>query len=222
MTLWIGLTGGIGSGKSQAAKIFSDLGVPHIDADALSRNLTADNGIALPAIRRLFGDKVFHTQNSLNRAALRDLVFRRPHAKKELEEVLLPLILNEIKSAKTRYPSAAYGIIDVPLLIENPEFLAAVDRVLVIDVSEATQILRVQQRSGLDTEEIKRIMNTQANRKTRLLYADDVLENEGTLSELTKKIQGLHRFYSGLTLNQYGVASPCRTICTVCGFVALS
>ena len=118
MTLWIGLTGGIGSGKSQAAKIFSDLGVPHIDADALSRNLTADNGIALPAIRRLFGDKVFHTQNSLNRAALRDLVFRRPQAKKELEEVLLPLILNEIKSAKTRYPNAAYGIIDVPLLIE--------------------------------------------------------------------------------------------------------
>ena len=81
MTLWIGLTGGIGSGKSQAAKIFSDLGVPHIDADALSRNLTADNGIVLPAIRRLFGDKVFHTQNSLNRAALRDLAFRRPQAK---------------------------------------------------------------------------------------------------------------------------------------------
>ena len=103
MTLWIGLTGGIGSGKSQAAKIFSDLGVPHIDADALSRNLTADNGIALPAIRRLFGDKVFHTQNSLNRAALRDIVFRRPQAKKELEEVLLPLILNEIKSAKKMF-----------------------------------------------------------------------------------------------------------------------
>ena len=178
MTLWIGLTGGIGSGKSQAAKIFSDLAVPHIDADALSRNLTADNGIALPAIRRLFGDKVFHTQNSLNRAAL-----------------------NEIKSAKTCYPSAAYGIIDVPLLIENPEFLAAVDRVLVIDVSEATQILRVQQRSGLNTEEIKRIMNTQASRKMRLLYADDVIENEGTLSELTKKIQGLHRFYLGYAGN---------------------
>ena len=209
MTLWIGLTGGIGSGKSQAAKIFSDLGVPHIDADALSRNLTADNGIALPAIRRLFGNKVFHTQNSLNRAALRDLVFRRPQAKKELEEVLLPLILNEIKSAKTRYPSATYGIIDVPLLIENPEFLAAVDRVLVIDVSEATQILRVQQRNGLDTEEIKRIMNTQANRKTRLLYADDVLENEGTLSELTQKIQGLHRFYLGYSGNsKFGTSLP--------------
>lgn len=209
MTLWIGLTGGIGSGKSQAAKIFSDLGVPHIDADALSRNLTADNGIALPAIRRLFGDKVFHTQNNLNRTALRDLVFRRPQAKKELEGVLLPLILNEIQSAKKRYSSAVYGIIDVPLLIENPEFLAAVDRVLVIDVSEATQILRVQQRSGLDTEEIKRIMNTQANRKTRLLYADDVLENEGTLSELTKKIQGLHRFYLGYSGNsKFGTTLP--------------
>ena len=209
MTLWIGLTGGIGSGKPQAAKIFSDLGVPHIDADALSRNLTADNGIALPAIRCLFGDKVFHTQNSLNRAALRDFVFRQPQAKKELEGVLLPLILNEIKSAKNRYPNAAYGIIDVPLLIENPEFLAAVDRVLVIDVSEATQILRVQQRSGLDTEEIKHIMNTQASRKTRLLYADDVLENEGTLSELTKKIQGLHRFYLGYSgKSKFGTSLP--------------
>lgn len=122
---------------------------------------------------------------------------------------MLPLILNEIKSAKTRYPNAAYGIIDVPLLIENPEFLAAVDRVLVIDVSEATQILRVQQRSGLDTEEIKRIMNTQANRKTRLLYADDVLENEGTLSELTKKIQDLHRFYLGYSGNsKFGTSLP--------------
>ena len=122
---------------------------------------------------------------------------------------MLPLILNEIKSAKTRYPNAAYGIIDVPLLIENPEFLAAVDRVLVIDVSEATQILRVQQRSGLNTEEIKRIMNTQANRKTRLLYADDVLENEGTLSELTKKIQDLHRFYLGYSGNsKFGTSLP--------------
>lgn len=123
--------------------------------------------------------------------------------------MLLPLILNEIKSAKTRYPNAAYGIIDVPLLIENPEFLAAVDRVLVIDVSEATQILRVQQRSGLNTEEIKRIMNTQANRKTRLLYADDVLENEGTLSELTQKIQSLHRFYLGYAGNsKFGTSLP--------------
>ncbi|MGN6875411.1 dephospho-CoA kinase, partial [Neisseria sp. P0021.S007] len=106
-------------------------------------------------------------------------------------------------------PDAAYGIIDVPLLIENPDFLAVVDRVLVIDVSEATQILRVQQRSGLDTEEIKRIMHTQANRKTRLLYADDVLENEGTLSELTKKIQGLHRFYLGYAGNsKFGTLLP--------------
>lgn len=199
MTLWIGLTGGIGSGKSEAAKIFSDLGVPHIDADALSRNLTADNGKALPAIRRFFGDEVFDSENSLNRAALRNIVFRRPQAKKELEAILLPLILNEIKTAQAQSCDAVYGIVDVPLLIENPEFSALTDRILVIDVSESTQIFRVGKRSGLNDDEIRRIMKHQASRRMRLLHADDVLVNEGTVEALADKVRRLHIYYLALS-----------------------
>ncbi len=194
MTYWVGLTGGIGSGKSQAAAEFARLGVPVIDADAVSRSLTADHGAALPEIRARFGDELFDTEGRLNRAALRDRVFRRSQAKQVLESIMHPLILAEIR----RRQSAAdqvYGVIDIPLLIEQPVFSVLADRILVVDVSEATQIDRVQSRSGLDTGEIKRIMASQACRRERLLAADDVLPNEGTLAELAVKVQRLHRYY---------------------------
>lgn len=196
MTVWIGLTGGIGSGKSLAAAEFVRLGVPHIDADAISRNLTADNGKALPAIRSAFGDEVFDPQGRLDREVLRDFVFRRPQSKEILEGLMFPLILEEIRFQQNQYPQAVYGIIDVPLLIENPQFLALVDRVLVIDVAEEVQIRRVRQRSGLDESEIRRIIRTQISRRDRLLHADDVLVNEGSAGELAAKIGRLHRFYS--------------------------
>lgn len=195
MTVWIGLTGGIGSGKSLAAAEFVKLGVPHIDADALSRSLTADNGKALPAIRAAIGDGVFDQEGRLNRAALRDEVFRRPQTKKLLESVMFPLILDAIRAQQAQYADAVYGIIDVPLLVENPPFLALVRRVLVIDVAEAVQIRRVKQRSGLEEDEIRRIIDSQAPRRERLLYADDVLKNEGTSVELSEKIRRLHRYY---------------------------
>ena len=196
MTVWIGLTGGIGSGKSLAAAEFVRLSVPHIDADAISRNLTADNGKALPAIRSAFGDEVFDTQGRLDREVLRDFVFRRPQSKEILEGLMFPLILEEIRFQQNQYPQAVYGIIDVPLLIENPQFLALVGRVLVIDVAEEVQIRRVRQRSGLDESEIRRIIRTQISRRDRLLHADDVLVNEGSAGELGAKIGRLHRFYS--------------------------
>ena len=195
MTVWVGLTGGIGSGKSQAAAEFVALGVPHIDADALSRSLTADNGKALPAIREAIGAHVFESEGRLNRAALREEVFRRPQTKAILESLMFPLILAEIRLQQAQYPDAIYGIVDVPLLVENPPFLALVERVLVIDVDEATQIERVKQRSGLSEEEIRRIMHTQATRRERLRQADDVVKNEGSLNELSEKIQRLHRYY---------------------------
>ena len=198
MTVWIGLTGGIGSGKSQAAAEFVRLGVPHVDADALSRSLTADGGAALPAIRQAFGDAVFDSESRLNRAALRDEVFRRPEARQQLEQILHPLILAAIQAQQQQYTDAAYGIIDIPLLIEQAHFLALVERVLVVDVEEATQIRRVQTRSALAEEEIRRIIATQATRRQRLLYADDVLYNEGSADELTEKVQRLHRFYQAV------------------------
>ncbi|RPD90851.1 dephospho-CoA kinase [Neisseria weixii] len=195
MTVWVGLTGGIGSGKSQAAAEFVALCVPHIDADALSRSLTADNGKALPAIRETIGEHVFESEGRLNRAALRDEVFRRSQTKAILEALIFPLILAEIRLQQAQYPDKIYGIIDVPLLVEKPPFLALVQRVLVIDVDEATQIERVKQRSGLSEDEIRRIMASQAPRRERLLHADDVVKNDGSLNNLAEKIQRLHRYY---------------------------
>ncbi|MRN37693.1 dephospho-CoA kinase [Neisseria sp. N95_16] len=195
MTVWVGLTGGIGSGKSQAAAEFIALGVLHIDADALSRSLTADNGKALPAIRETIGAHVFESEGRLNRAALREEVFRRPQTKAMLEALMFPLILQEIRLQQAQYQDAIYGIIDVPLLVENPPFLALVQRVLVIDVDETTQIERVKQRNSLSEDEIRRIMASQASRRERLLHADDVIKNDGNLNELAEKIQRLHRYY---------------------------
>lgn len=195
MTVWIGLTGGIGSGKSSAAAEFSHFGVPHIDADAISRSLTADGGAALPYIEAAFGEAVFDDAGRLNRHALRDLVFRRPEAKAELETVIYPLLLNEISVQQQAHADAVYGILDVPLLIEKKPFLALVSHILVIDAPETEQIRRVQQRSGLSEDEIRRIMSTQAPRSERLLYADDVLDNSGTPAQLIEKVRRLHFYY---------------------------
>lgn len=113
-----------------------------------------------------------------------------------LETLMFPLILQEIRLQQAQYPDAIYGIVDVPLLVENPPFLALVQRVLVIDVDEATQIERVKQRSGLSEDEIRRIIASQATRRERLLHADDVIKNDGSLNELAEKIQRLHRYYT--------------------------
>lgn len=195
MTVWIGLTGGIGSGKSSAAAEFYALGVPHIDADAISRNLTAESGAALPYIEAAFGKHMFDEEGRLNRAALRDLVFKRPEAKIELEALIYPLLLNEMCAQQQAYEHEVYGILDVPLLVEKKPFLALVSRVLVIDVPEEEQIRRVQLRSGLGEGEIRRIMAAQATRKERLLYADDVLDNSGTFEQLLEKVRRLHHCY---------------------------
>ncbi|MCS4534181.1 dephospho-CoA kinase [Neisseria montereyensis] len=195
MAYWVGLTGGIGSGKSQVAAAFADAGVPVIDADVISRGLTADNGKALPEIRKQFGAGVFDQEGRLNRAQLRDLVFRRPEAKQQLEALMFPLILSEIKTQQQKYAQAVYGVIDIPLLIERPEFMALISRVAVVDTSEQNQIDRVRRRSSLEDTEIRRIMASQASRKERLLVADDVLPNNGTVQALVDKVGRLHRYY---------------------------
>ncbi len=198
MTLWIGLTGGIGSGKSSIAQMFAELGVPIIDADAISRSLTAENGEALPAIRQLFGDEVFDSEGRLNRMTLREEVFRRPQSKKQLENLLLPLILNKIQLQKQQLTSSAYGIVDVPLLVENPAFKAETDRILVVDVPESVQIKRVHQRNGFSEEQTRQIMATQASRSDRLLHADDVLDNTHSLEEAKIKVARLHQYYQSI------------------------
>ena len=200
MTIWIGLTGGIGSGKSQAAAEFSLLGVPVIDADAVSRSLTTENGLALPAIRQTFGDDVFDASGSLNRAALRARVFRSEHDKQELESLLHPLIIAEIERQQQAEPAVTpYGVIDIPLLVEQPAFRRLVSRVLVIDCTEEEQIHRVQLRSGLAKAEICQIMAAQASRRHRLQYADDVVGNHVGVAVLAEKLQRLHGYYQAVS-----------------------
>ena len=200
MTIWIGLTGGIGSGKSQAAAEFSLLGVPVIDADAVSRSLTTENGLALPAIRQTFGDDVFDASGSLNRAALRARVFRSEHDKQELESLWHLLISAEIERQQQAEPAVtAYGVIDIPLLVEQPAFRRLVSRVLVIDCAEEEQIRRVQLRSGLAKAEICQIIAAQASRRHRLQYADDVVGNHVGVAVLAEKLQRLHGYYQAVS-----------------------
>lgn len=205
MTVWVGLTGGIGSGKSQVAAIFSEYGVPVVDADAVSRSLTADGGAALPAIRAQFGDGVFSGEQ-LNRSALRELVFRQPERKAQLESILFPLIYREIV-LQQQSCRAVYGIVDIPLLTEKPQFQWLVERILVVDCSKLLQIQRVQARSGLSESEIQSIMNTQAARSERCAIADDILVNEGTLRDLRHKVARLHQFYQAVFADSLQVSS---------------
>ena len=191
MTAWVGLTGGIGSGKSTAARLFAQHGVPLIDADAISRALTANGGAA-------FGEAVFDFSGSLNRAVLRQLVFQSPEAKAKLENILHPLILAEIRSQQQQYPQAAYGIIEIPLLTEQPVFQSILQRILVIDCSEETQIRRTIERSGLSRDMIKGILTVQASRQQRRRIADDIISNEAGLSKLAAAVERQHLIYQQL------------------------
>lgn len=198
MTVWVGLTGGIGSGKSAAAQCFADLGVPRIDADAAAHALTDSDGIALPEIRRLFGDTVFDTQGLLRRDILRKEVFASNTQKTLLESVMLPLIFSEIKKQQETFNDAPYGIIEIPLLTEKRQFTSLIRRVLTISAPLEKRIGRVMARSGLTRGEVETIISHQASESERLLLADDVLLNDGSLKSLREKTMRLHAFYSGI------------------------
>ena len=197
MTIWIGLTGGIGSGKSQAAAEFLRLGVPILDADKISRGLTAVHGAALPKIREVFGSSVFEGEN-LNRSALRQLVFTQPKQKQCLEQIMLPMILSELHDRQLMFQQNHYGIIEIPLLAEQPVFQAAVGRILLVDADMAIRIGRVMLRSNLSEQEVRQIMASQADDRQRRKIADDIIMNNGSIVDLKGKIIRLHRYYSGL------------------------
>lgn len=193
MTHWIGLTGGIGSGKSAATDFFMKLGIQVIDADAISRQLTAKNGEALPLISKQFGEQAV-VDEQLNRDYMRHLVFSQPTAKTQLEAILHPLILSSIEKQKQQN-DACYGLIDVPLLTELPAFQQLVERILLIDCPEETQISRVIARSGLSREQITAIMAQQATRAERLAIADDVICNDASIEDLQIKVLQCHHHY---------------------------
>jgi dephospho-CoA kinase len=196
----VALTGGIGSGKSAAAKIFAELGVLVTDVDVISHKLTADNQPLVNDIKSNFGDDYITSEGVLNRAAMRKLVFTDDVARAKLNALLHPAIYNEAllqlqaNQKHLRY-SAAYQILVVPLLFDSPRYLPHINSILVIDCDESTQIERVKQRSNLPESEIINIIKAQTSRKKQLALANEVIENNGSIEKLREKILEIHQKY---------------------------
>ena len=192
--LVVGLTGGIGSGKSAAAEEFERLGATVVDTDAIARELTEAGGAAMPHIKALFGDGFIASSGAMERKAMRERVFADPAARQALEALLHPLIRAE---AERRIARAAgrYVVYVVPLLIESGEPRRRADRILVVDAPEDVRVARVATRSRLSEAEVRGIMAAQATRAERLAAADDVIDNGGTLDALRDQVRALHERY---------------------------
>lgn len=193
----VGLTGGIGSGKSTVADCFAALGVPVIDTDVIARELTAPGGAALEAIRAVFGATVMQTDGTLDRAVLRRRVFADSAARHQLEAILHPRIRQGV-AQKLATLTAPYALIVIPLLVEAGGYRDVLNRVLVVDCPEAVQIARVMARSGLAHGEIKAILAAQAGRAERLAVADDIIVNTLSLEALRAEVAALHQRYLAL------------------------
>lgn len=191
----VALTGGIGSGKSEAAKIFATLGVPVTDVDEISHRLTAANQPLVKVIEASFGSEYITPEGALNRAAMRQLVFNDDAARAMLNAILHPAIYDEAMRLLQRHKDAPYQILVIPLLFESPRYSPHINRILVIDCDEKTQIERVKQRSQLVESEIINIIKAQTPRKKRLKLADDVIENNGNVEKLREKILEIHQKY---------------------------
>jgi dephospho-CoA kinase len=173
----LGITGGIGSGKSTLARLLKARGAGLIDADAISRECTAAAGSAIPAITRAFGPDFISPDGALDRQRMREHVFAHPEARQALERIVHPLVSAEIQRQAAACSSSCI-VFDVPLLVESPHWRAQLDRVLVVDCSPATQIRRVQHRSGWSLETIQAVMRSQSSRLQRLKAADAVVHND--------------------------------------------
>lgn len=197
MPFCVGLTGGIGSGKSVVSGLFEALGAAVVDTDEISRALTAPDGAAIGAIREQFGPALIGSDGGLDRERMRLLVFRDAASRKQLEAILHPLIRGRTRAAIAA-ARAPYVIVVVPLLLETGACMELVQRVLVVDCDEAQQVRRVAASRGLAPEEVRRIMATQLPRVERLRRADDVLHNDGPIAALRSQVGELHARYSAL------------------------
>jgi dephospho-CoA kinase len=194
MSFIVGLTGGIGSGKSSVAALFAELGVPVVDTDVISHGLTQSGGAAIPLIQAAFGDTLIDACGALDRAKMRQLVFSDTAARKRLENILHPLILAEAK-AQAQASTAPYVLVVIPLLFETAAYHGWLQRTLTVDCAEDTQLARVTRRSGLDEQTVRAIMSQQLPRNLRLKAADDVINNEGDLAELRRLVSALNQRY---------------------------
>jgi len=196
--LLVGLTGGIGSGKTTVADLFGALGVPLIDTDLIAHRLTGPGGAAMPAIRDAFGAPVIAADGRLDRAAMRELAFADPAARSRLEAILHPMIRAETVRGIAQAAAAPYAIVVVPLLVESGSWHQWLDRVLVVDCPVQTQIERVMRRSALARAQVEAIVAAQASRERRLAAADDVVDNDGDAAGLEPQVRELHARYLAL------------------------
>jgi dephospho-CoA kinase len=202
MPFCVGLTGGIGSGKSCAARMLEELGAAVVDTDQVAHELTQGGTPAMDAIRNAFGSQFLSPDGSLDRARMRRLVFDDPAARTRLEGILHPLIRTRVKEAMAAAEGAPYVVLVVPLLLETGAYGELVQRVLVVDCSEELQIERTIRRSHLSAEEIRAIMGAQLPRAARLERADDVLDNNADMDALRRQARALHARYLELAAGQ--------------------
>ena len=197
--LKIGITGGIGSGKSTVCKFFNELGVPVIDADEIAHNLVKPGKPAFTKIVKLIGDQYITDDGELDRRKIREQVFTNEKIKKQLEDLLHPLVFEEIEKniSSLNYP---YCVVCIPLLIETGA-QDTVDRILVVDIPEELQIDRASARDITDKAEIIKIINSQEKRTKRLEVADEIIKNDGNKHELKEQVAGLHKIYLKLAEN---------------------
>lgn len=195
----VGLTGGIGCGKSTVAELFAGLGATIVDTDAIAHALTAPHGAAMPAILAEFGADFATQEGALDRARMRSLVFSDAGARARLEAILHPRI-RDATAAAAAIATGPYVIYAVPLLIESGAWRDRVSRVLAVDCSEDTQVARVMQRSRLDAGQVRAIMATQVTRAERLAAADDVIDNDDGLETLLPQVIRLHERYLALSM----------------------
>jgi dephospho-CoA kinase len=193
----VGLTGGIGSGKSTVADLFAEKGVSVIDTDLIAHQLTASGGLATAPIRSAFGDEFMLPDGAMNRKKMRAAVFADPDAKKKLELILHPLIRAETERAAAD-AKGAYLLYVVPLLVESGAWKERVSRILTVDCPEELQIQRVMQRNGFTEQQVRAIMKTQVSRAARVAAADDVITNDGNTAELQIQVERLHQGYLSL------------------------
>ncbi len=194
MSLIIGLTGGIGCGKTCATNFFADLGVDIIDTDKISQELTQSGGAAIDLIKKTFGDNLVTINGALDRTKMRELVFSDRTAKQKLEAILHPLIYDEV-SRRIKQSKSPYTIVAIPLFFETTDYREIIQRVLVIDCDEEKQVVRTMARSKLNEHAVRAIMATQVSRQQRLQEADDIIINNDDMDSLHQKIARLHQKY---------------------------
>lgn len=196
--LKVGLTGGIGCGKSTVARIFADLNVPVLDADKIAHRLVEKGQPALTQIQLAFGTAILNPDGSLNRKNLREQVFSDLKQKQKLESILHPLIYKTLQAELEQLTAAPYCIISIPLLFETG-MTHFVDRILVIDCPVETQIERVKVRDSLSTERIQSIIDSQVSRAFRKAQADDLIDNSDTDYRLAERVKKLHNLYLSIS-----------------------